>query len=122
MNETYFLKLTGKVNVPSKVEIGHNYRIVLDGSVTEERKEDNEDGTFNVVSTFRPIVAEISKDHGPMVKSKDVRSWSKKIRDRIYRTWEANNDSRGSEEAYADFMKYVNANLEEFYEKSRRNP
>jgi hypothetical protein len=121
MNETYYLKLTGKVNVPNKVEIGHNYKITIDGSVTEEKREDNEDGTFSITSTFRPILAEIQKDHGEIVKSKDVRKRSQQIRAFLYRMWEADaGDSRGHEEAYDQTMKYILANIDEIYEKARR--
>lgn len=118
--DNFFLKLTGKVNVPKNFEIGHNYRVVLDGSVTNEQKSDNEDGTFTYTATFEPIIAEIKKDHGEMVRSKDRRSWSTKIRHMLYRIWEANDDPRPHEQAYEDTMKYVVMVLDDLYDKARK--
>jgi hypothetical protein len=118
MTDTFYLKLAGKVNIPSHMEIGHNYRVLLDGSVTGETKTDNEDGTYTVMSKFEPIVAEIQKDHGEMVKSKDVRSMATKVRHMLYRKWEANSSPLGHEEYYERVMRHIINNLEELAEEA----
>lgn len=87
MEETYYVKISGKVNVPSKVDIGHNYRLTMDCSVTQEMKEDNEDGTFSVISKMVPITAEIKKDNGEVVKAKDPRRNSQKVRNYLYKEY-----------------------------------
>ncbi len=119
--EIYYLKLTGKVNIPKKLEISHNYAVLLQGSVTDTKTSDNENGSFDVTSTFRPVTCDIKTDLGEMIKAKDPRGWSAKIRARVYKTWEANSDPRSAEEAYESFMKQVNFELEELYEKSQKH-
>lgn len=120
MQETFFVKLTGKLNIPEKLPIGHNIRLSLDGSVTTEVREDNENGTFNIISKFIPITGEIVKDHGPVIKMKDTRSRSSQLRARLYRIWEATQeDSADCELSYERAMKYILTHAEELYEKSR---
>ncbi len=121
MNETYYIKLTGKVNIPNELEIGHNFKVVLDGSVTSATRSDNEDGTFSLSYTFRPIIAEITKDHGEMVKSKDARSRSTQLRSVLYRIWESNEDKRPSDVMYDEVMKWIIKNADEINEKAKNS-
>lgn len=80
MNEIYYIKIQGKVNVPSKVEIGHNYKLVADCSVVSEQKSDLENGEYSITSKLVPITAEVTKDNGETVKAKDPRKNSVKFR------------------------------------------
>lgn len=118
--ENYFIRLTGKVNIPKKVSIGHNFKLELQGSVTDERRSDLENGDFEVTSTFRPITCEIKTDLGETIKGKDTRSRSQQIRSYLYRIWESNNDPRGHEEAYDQTMKYILGNIEEIYNRAKK--
>lgn len=80
MNETYYVKIQGKANIPKPLAIGHNYRLVADCSITSETKTDNDDGTFNVTFKVEPITIEIQRDNGETIKAKDPRKNSVKIR------------------------------------------
>lgn len=84
---SHILKLTGKCELPSAVEIGHNYTVVLKGSVTAYTESDNDDGTMNRSYTFRPVTGEINTDDGQSLKLKDNRSNSTLIRQLIYKRW-----------------------------------
>ena len=86
-NEIYFLKIQGKVNIPTRVEIGHNYKIVADCSITSETRIDNDNGEFDVVFKVEPITCEISKDNGAVIKAKDPRKNSQKFRNYLYKLW-----------------------------------
>jgi hypothetical protein len=86
-NETYYLKIQGKVNIPNRVEIGHNYKVVADCSITSETKIDNDNGEFDVVFKVEPITCEISKDNGAVTKAKDPRKQSVKFRNYLYKLW-----------------------------------
>lgn len=110
--ETYFVKIAGKVNVPSKVSIGHNFKLTMDCSVTQESKEDNEDGTFNVISKLVPITAEIVKDNGEIIKARDPRKNSTKVRNLLHWKWQQSNNPQDFEEYYTKFTNYVLANMD----------
>lgn len=85
--ENYFIKIQGKANVPSRVEIGHNYKLVCDCSVTQEQRVDNDDGTFDVIAKVEPITIEISKDNGEVIKAKDPRKNSQKMRNYLFKIY-----------------------------------
>lgn len=112
MNETYYIKIQGKVNVPKKIDIGHNYRVVMDCSVTQEQKEDNEDGTFNIISKVVPITAEISKDNGETIKAKDPRKNSTKIRNLLHWKWSHANSTEDFESYYTRYTNWALANMD----------
>lgn len=85
MNENYFIKLYGKANIPTKLGIGHNYKLVADCSITQEQRIDNENGEFDVVYKMEVVTAEITKDNGEVVKAKDPRKNSQKIRNYLFK-------------------------------------
>lgn len=85
--KNYFVKISGKVNIPIPLAIGHNYRLTADCSITSEQKIDNENGEFDVVYKMIPITVEIGKDNGETIKAKDPRRNSEKFRKYCYRLW-----------------------------------
>lgn len=100
MNETYYIKVNGKANIPSPLSIGHNYRIMSDCSITSETKSDNEDGTYSVTYKVEPITVEIQKDNGQTIKAKDPRSNSTKFRNSC---WKVSNNHEVDTEAFYNF-------------------
>lgn len=80
MNETYYVKIAGKVNIPNSLAIGHNYKLTSDCSIVSEQRSDNEDGTFSVTYKMVPITVSIEKDNGKTTKAKDPRKNSVKMR------------------------------------------
>lgn len=117
--DNYFIKITGKVNVPEMISIGHNYELLLKGSVTDEKKEDAENGYYEYTATFRPITGE-AKILGKTLKFKDVRSRSTQLRSVLYKIWEGSEDPRESDTAYEDTMRYILAHAEELYLKAQQ--
>lgn len=87
MNEHYFIKIIGKANIPTPLSIGHNYNVTMDCSITAENKVDNEDSTFDIIYKVEPVTATIQKDNGEVVKAKDPRKNSTKIRNYLHRIW-----------------------------------
>ncbi len=92
--ENYFIKILGKANVPQRIEIGHNYKLVCDCSVTQEQRIDNHDGTFDVIAKVEPVTIEISQDNGEVIKAKDPRKNSQKLRNYLFKIY--------AEEGYVD--------------------
>ena len=112
MNEdTFYIKIQGKVNVPELLPIGHNYRLTADCSVVSEQKEDNDDGSMSITSKLVPITVEATTPLGKTIKGKDPRKLSQKLRACLYREWETNNSPIPSEDYYEDTMKWIIANL-----------
>lgn len=86
-NENYYIKIQGKANVPQPVSIGHNYRLTADCSVTSEQRNDNEDGTFDVIFKVEPITIEVTNDNGEVIKAKDPRRNSEKFRKYLFKLY-----------------------------------
>lgn len=112
MNETYYIKVSGKANIPKRLEIGHNYRVIMDASITQEQKNDNNDGTYDVIFKVEPITCEISKDNGEVIKAKDPRKNSVKIRNKLYFLWKESNEPMEFDDYYTTITDYITHNLE----------
>lgn len=103
MNENYFLKIQGKVNIPERVEIGHNYKLTADCSITSETRIDNENGEFDLVFKVEPITAEIQKDNGKVIKAKDPRKNSQKMRNYLFKIYSAEGYTEDFDSVYDAF-------------------
>ena len=84
---SHILKLKGNSELPEEIEIGHNYHIALEGSVTGFKVEDNEDGTFNKIYDFKPVKVDVLTPLGKSLKLKDPRKSSQKFRNYCYKIW-----------------------------------
>lgn len=105
---SFWLKLTGKCNIPSPLELDHGYKVRIEGAVPSSTDESNEDGTFDRIFKFVPILVEIEDEKGEVIKAKDTRSWSSKLRRTLYHVWESENDETIThEEHYERFMKFL---------------
>lgn len=111
----YVLKLSGKVSILEPIEIGRNYKVEIDGTITNETLSDNQDGKFNLYYKFEPILAKIKKDNGEIIKAKDPRKNSQKLRNLLYAIWLNNNDSSVFEDFYDEFMTYVMLHADNLY-------
>lgn len=87
MNENYFIKIQGKANVPERVNIGHNYKLTADCSVTSESRIDNQDGSFDIIFKVEPVTVSIEKDNGEVIKAKDPRKNSQKLRNYLFKLY-----------------------------------
>lgn len=85
--ENYFIKILGKANVPERVDIGHNYKLTADCSVTQEQKVDNHDGSYDIIFKVEPVTIEIQRDNGEIIKAKDPRKNSQKIRNYLFKIY-----------------------------------
>lgn len=105
--DTYLLKLSGKAELPERIETGHNYHVSLEGSITSEVKTDNEDGTHTYVAGFRPVKIELLDPKGKMLKLKDTRTASQILRARFYGIWTKNDNGM----SFNDYYDYLMNNL-----------
>ena len=119
INEHY-IKFVGKACIPKPLELGNNFKVEIDGEVTTVTDSNNQDGTKDRYYKFQPILVKILKDNGEVIKAKDNRSASTKIRNMHYRIWQSNDDNRHYEDAYQDTMKQVMFEIMDLYEKGKR--
>ena len=111
-NETYYIKIIGKANIPERLEIGHNFKLTADCSITSESKSDNEDGTFDVIYKMEPVTVDIIKSNGQTIKAKDPRKNSIKVRNLLHWKWQQSNSSEDFELFYTRFTNHTLANME----------
>jgi len=82
-SNSYTARITGLSELAEPLEIGKNYTIVINADCRSIKKEDNDDGTFTFGHTLRQIAATITDDNGKVIKVKDKKSQSQKLRAQI---------------------------------------
>lgn len=120
--DSLVLKLTGKAEIPSRLEIGHNYTVSVKGSITSVTEADKFDGSHILYYKFEPVFIDLITDMGETIKAKDTRSNSKKIRNSIWHLWEHDPDSSKYifEEYYDMVCRQILFELDEIIERAKR--
>lgn len=108
----HIIKFTGKATALNALELGHNYKILVDGEITTLTRSNNQNGTIDVIYRFEPIIATIEKDNGEVIKTKDTRSKSEQLRKVVWKLWTLTSTSMDKETYYEKFMNLVIANAE----------
>lgn len=101
---SYALKLQGKAELPREIEIGNNYHISLEGSITNFTESDNDDGTHSRIYTFKPVKLELLDKLGKTIKLRDARSKSQLWRARVWSVWKEQNINMPFEQYYENTM------------------
>lgn len=83
----YYLRLGGKANIPEPLEIGNNYSIKAQGTITSFTESDLNDGRHVVYYKFSPILMEAVDDKGKSIQAKDTRSLSQLWRAKVWKYW-----------------------------------
>lgn len=113
---SYILKLSGKAEIPKPLEIGHNFKIKIDGSITAITESDNDDGSRTYYYKFEPVLVEMVTEKGETIKAKDVRSRSRQLRSRLWGIWQEQNIVGEFENFYDEAMKKIIYNADDFVE------
>lgn len=116
----YVLKLTGKVSILEPIEQSHNYKVEIDGTIDAVTDTDNHDGTYNRYYKFLPILCKIKKDNGEVIRAKDPRKNSQKLRRIVYAIWMNDASSLPEEEAYDRFMNHVMVHADVLYQQAMK--
>ena len=102
--DSYAIKLSGSAELPKQITMGHNFRVLLEGSIVEERIKDNDDGSKTHYYIFTPVLVETLDDKGERLRAKDVRSVAKRLRSRVYLWWKEHLDrGKTQDECYEWF-------------------
>ncbi len=113
---SYHLKLSGKAELPREIEIGSNYHISLEGSITNFTESDNDDGSHSRMYTFKPVKVELLDPQGKALKLKDTRSKSQLLRARFYAIWREQNVDVPYEKWYDELMDSIRNHAAEVVE------
>lgn len=115
--KSHILKLTGKSELPSAIEMGHNYNVALSGSITAMAEHDNEDGTADRIYTFKPIKMEVLTPLGKTLTLKDTRSNSQLLRSMLYAKWKNAASAISFEDTYSKFVHGVMSDMDRLVEE-----
>ena len=107
MNEIYYIKVAGKANIPKPLYIGHNFQIKADCSIVSEQKSDLENGEFSITYKAIPLTIEILKDNGEVVRAKDPRKNSQKIRNYLWKIYYDEGYTEDFDRVYDEFTQEV---------------
>jgi len=120
--DDYILKLTGKAELPDSLEIDNNFKVVIQGAITEKKERDNEKGGRVYTWTFEPVLIETIDHIGKTLKAKDVRRVSQRLRARSFVYWKENQINEDFELWYSQIgekMIFFFGELVEFILKKR---
>jgi len=97
------LQIKGKIEIPSKLEIGHNYTLSCKGSITAITETDREDGGRVYLYKFEPTFVELITETGKTLKTKDPRKNSVKIRNYLFKIYVAEGYTEPFDDVYDAF-------------------
>lgn len=82
-----FIRLNGTFEIPEDLEIGREYVLSVNGSITDLKTSDEQDGTYSHQFNFKPSTGQIADTLGLSVKLVDKTRKSVKFRQLIERVW-----------------------------------
>jgi len=85
--DNYVLKLTGKAEIPQKLEIGDKVEVKIEGTIDAITESDNQDGSFTYYFKFVPVIVHLLNQEGKVIYTKDIRRWSQKLRRVLLEEW-----------------------------------
>lgn len=88
----HIVSLSGKASIADPLELGQDYRITFEGTVTSQTDVDNDDGTKNVINKLKPRLIESVEHGGKVLKIKDKSSTSQKNR-AVHHFWQEEHQS-----------------------------
>ena len=80
--DDWLIKLSGKAAVSMPLSVNNNFKVVIQGEITEERKKNRQDGGMIYTWVFEPVLVETINHLGETLKAKDVRKASQRMRSR----------------------------------------
>lgn len=80
---SHILKITRNAELPESLEIGNEYKVLIDGEVTGISKDDQDDGSFSFTYKMQLRSVELIDNVGKVIKSKDNKKQSVKLRGQI---------------------------------------
>ena len=111
-----FIKLAGKAEVPKELEIGKNYEIKIQGTVTSMTESDNENGSHSIYYRVEPVLVELVTDKGESIKARDTRSSSQLFRARLWKQWQNASSDLSFDDWYSRLMVQLIQRTEEIVE------
>ena len=99
------------MNIPEQLEIGKDYHIALEGSISSVTKSNNENGTYTLDYKLEPLKFELLRSNGTTMKA-DKTKLSQKLRSRAF----IHEQQYQSENMYEWFTKKAIVHFDEIVE------
>jgi hypothetical protein len=80
----HILSISGKASTQEPLELGQDYRVTIEGTITSQTDVDNDNGTKNRINKLKPRLVEEIVHKGRVIKVKDKSSTSQKNRARHF--------------------------------------
>ncbi len=97
------IKTTGALSILDDIEVDKSYRVGLDVEIYSQEQKSRQDGTYDVHYKAAVVGGEVLKETGEVIKAKDKKRQSQKLRQAIYAIGED----------YDKVMSLILANLED---------
>lgn len=114
MISEHILKLTGSHPLSEPLDATKYARITTEIQIYEVSKRDNQDGSYTLVYKAKAVSAVDAEQSGKVIKGKDKKSWSKKMRGGIYILGQEIGVA-DDEQFYDEFMPKIIAHLPQIY-------
>ena len=116
----HIVKLTGKANIPSALNIAENYDVNIEGTITTSTTSDNHDGTYDVIYKLQPIRVQLVTSKGKTIVAKDTRSNSQLLRSLIYKKWINAASEVPFEDFYTDVIHVVMFRINDMIDEAEK--
>jgi hypothetical protein len=80
----HIVSISGKASTQDPLELGQDYRITIEGTVTSQTDVDNDNGTKNRINKLKPRLIEAIEHKGKKLTIKDKSSTSQRNRARHF--------------------------------------
>lgn len=104
------LRFQGTVELPEPLIPGQDYDFLCKGACRGKSEDDNDDGTFDSTWKARLYTVDVVKADGQVIKSKDNKKKSQKLRGAIWNWAQEHGDD--DENLYDWFMGWVIGNVD----------
>ena len=106
------LRILGTVELPQAIGEGKNYHVSVEGEVRGSSIDTNDDGTFDKTYKLKIATLELLNEKGQVMKAKDRRKMSQRLRGAIYFYGTENDPDVPEEKFYEQTMGKIITNLD----------
>ena len=107
----YLVQITGKASLPTQLSLSHSYKLKIEADCYKIELADKQDGTIDQIHKLKLLTGEVETDGG-VVKLKDKRKMSQKLRNCIWTYRNEKFPDYDEEEFYEKAMKKIIAHLD----------
>lgn len=109
----HILKVKGTAFLSEGLKNGEGYDIAIHGSIISVSEIDKQDGTKDMIYSYKIETCDVLKSNGEILHSKDKKSYSKKLRNAIWFKYQESNRQIDFEDYYSKYMVKIISKINE---------